>query len=46
MITMIRHRYRFGETLRFIVNAARADRVYVAPIILLLRMDKRIAVTF
>ncbi len=43
---MIRHGHGFGETLGLIVNAARTDRVDVAPVILLLRMHQRIAVTF
>ena len=46
MKAVIGHRHRLGETLRFIVNAARPDRVHVAPVIFLLRMDERIAVTF
>src|SRR5205807_4462925 len=32
---------RFGEPLCLVVNAARSDRVHVAPVIFLLRMDKR-----
>ena len=43
---MIRHRHRLGETLRLIVNAARPDRVHVAPVVFFLRMDERIAVAF
>ena len=43
---VIGHRHRFGETLGFIVNAARSDRVHVAPVIFLLRMNERIAVAF
>ncbi len=46
VIAVIGHRHRFGETLGFIVNAARADRVHVAPVIFLLRMDERVAVAF
>ena len=46
VIAVIGHRHRFGETFRFIVNAARPDRVHVAPVIFLLRMDERIAVAF
>ena len=46
MIAVIGHRHRFGETLRLIVNAARSDRVHVAPVIFLLRMHERIAVAF
>ena len=44
MIAMIRHGDRLGETLRFIVNTARPDRVDVAPVIFFLRMLERIAV--
>jgi hypothetical protein len=43
---MVCHRDRLGETFRFIVNAARADRVHVSPVILFLRMLERIAVNF
>ena len=46
VIAVVGHRHRFGETLRLIVNAARSDRVHVAPVIFLLRMDERIAVAF
>ena len=46
MVAMIRHCHRFGETLRFIINPTRPDRVDVAPVIFLLRMDQRVAVTF
>ena len=46
MVAMIRHRDRFGEALRLIINATRPDRVHVAPVIFLLRMDQRVAVTF
>ena len=41
---MIRHRHRFGEPLRFVVDAAGAHRVDVAPVGFLLRMFQRIAV--
>src|SRR5918992_4808762 len=44
MITMVRHRHRFGEALRFVVYAARTDRVDVTPILLALRPDQRIAI--
>ena len=46
MIAVIGHRHRLGETLGLVVNAARSDRVHVAPVIFLLRMDERIAVAF
>ena len=41
---VIRHRHRLGKTLGFVVDAARADGVHVAPVRLRLRMDQRIAV--
>ena len=44
VIAVIRHRHRFGEALRLVVHAARADRVHVAPVGLLLRVHQRIAV--
>ena len=44
MIAVIGHRHRFGEALRLVVDAARAHRVDVAPVGLLLRMLERIAV--
>ena len=44
VIAVVGHRHRFGETLRLVVNAARPDRVHVAPVIFLLRMHQRIAV--
>ncbi len=40
----VRHRHRFGEPLGFVVDAARPDRVDVAPVGFLLRMLERIAV--
>ena len=46
MIAVIRHGHRFGEPLRFVVNTARSDRVYVAPVVFRLRMNQRIAVAF
>ena len=46
VIAVVGHRHRLRETFRFIVNAARPDRVHVAPVIFLLRMDERIAVAF
>ena len=46
VIAVIGHRHGLGETLRFVVNAARSDRVDVAPVIFLLRMDERVAVAF
>ena len=35
---VVGHRHRFRETLRFIVAAARADRIHVAPVGLFLRV--------
>src|ERR1035438_6928232 len=43
-IAVISHHQRLGIPLGLVVNRAGADRVYVAPIILWLRMLKRIAV--
>ena len=43
---MIGHRHRFGETFGFVVDAARPDRVHVAPVIFRLRVNERIAVAF
>ena len=43
-IAAIGHRHRFGESLGFVVDAARPDRVDVAPVGFLLRMLERIAV--
>ena len=44
VVAVIGHRHRFGKALGFVVDAARADRVHVAPVGLLLRMLERIAV--
>ena len=44
VIAAIRHRHRFGKPLGFVVDAARANRVDVAPVGFLLRMLERIAV--
>jgi hypothetical protein len=44
LLVVVRHRERFGVTLRLVVDAARADRVHVAPVRLGLRMDLRVAV--
>jgi hypothetical protein len=43
---MVGHRHRFLEAFRLIVHAARADGVDVAPVFLVLRVDKRITVDF
>ena len=42
---MVGHGHCFGETLRFVVNAARPDRIDVAPVIFLLWMHQRIPVS-
>jgi hypothetical protein len=44
--TVVCHRHRLGKSLRFVVNTARPDRIYISPIILVLRVYQRIAVTF
>ena len=46
VIAVVGHGHGFGETLGFIVNAARADGVDIAPVGLGLRMFERVAVTF
>ena len=44
LLAVIRHRHRLGVTLRLVVDAARTDRVDVAPVRLGLRVDQRVAV--
>ena len=44
MEAVVGHRHGLGEALGLVVHAARADRVDVAPVVLALRMDERIAV--
>ena len=44
MVAVICHRDCFRESFRLVVNAARPDRVHIAPIIFLLRMLERIAI--
>ena len=46
VIAMIGHGHRLGETLGFVVDAARPDGIDVAPVFLGLRMDERVAVAF
>ena len=46
VIAVIGHGHRFSETLGLIVNSARPDRVHIAPVIFLLRMNQRIAIAF
>ncbi len=41
---VVGHRHRLGEALGLVVDAARADRIHVAPVALRLRMHERIAV--
>src|ERR1044071_3958666 len=43
---VIGHCHRLGESLCLVVNTARPDRVHIAPVIFLLRMDERIAIAF
>ena len=44
VVAVIGHGHRLGEALGFVVDAARADRVDVAPVGLFLRMLQRVAV--
>ena len=44
LLAVVRHRQRLGVALRLVVDAARADRVDVAPVGLGLRMHLRVAV--
>ena len=44
VVAVVGHRHRFGEALGLVVDAARADRVDVAPVGFLLRVLERIAV--
>ena len=44
VVAVVRHRDRFGKPLGFVVDAARADRIHVAPVGFLLRMVERVAV--
>src|SRR5579859_3147844 len=46
MISMISHSHGFRKSLGFIINAARADRIHVAPILLMLRRNFRVPITF
>ena len=38
MISMISHCYSFLETLCFVINTTWANRIYIAPVVLVLRM--------
>ena len=44
LLAVVGHRQRLGVALRLVVDAARADRVDVAPVLLGLGMDLRVAV--
>src|SRR3954453_14484050 len=44
LLTVVGHRQGLGVALRLVVDAARADRVHVAPVGLLLGVDLRVAV--
>src|SRR5947209_16454404 len=44
MVASISHGESLSEALRFVVNRARADRIHISPISLLLRVLERIAV--
>ena len=44
LLAVVRHRQRLRVALRLVVDAARADRVHVAPVALRLRMHVRVAV--
>jgi hypothetical protein len=46
VVTVVRHGHRLGIPLGFVVHATRSDRVYIAPVILPLRMHQWIAVAF
>ena len=46
VVAVIGHGHGFGVAFGFVVNAARADRIHVAPVTFGLRADLRIAVTF
>ena len=43
---MVGHRHRLAEAFGFIIDAARADRVDIAPIRFRLRVDQRVAIHF
>src|SRR6266487_3039306 len=44
LLPVVRHRHRLGVALRFVIDAARADRIDVPPVGFRLRMDLRVAV--
>src|SRR5580658_290966 len=46
VIAVIGHGHGLGKALRFVVNASRPDRIYMAPIFFVLRRDFGIAVAF
>ena len=45
MKTMVRHRHCLGKSLSLIINASRANWVYIPPVIFVLRMHQWISVT-
>src|SRR5215469_5298425 len=46
MKAVVGHRHRLGKSLCFVVDAPRSDRIDVTPIILILGVHQRVAVTF
>src|SRR5881409_1418518 len=46
VIAMVGHRHRLAEAFGFIIDAARTDRVDIAPIRFRLRVDQRVAIHF
>src|ERR1700730_2945170 len=45
MKTMVGHRHGLGKSLSLIINASWTNWVYITPVIFMLRMHKRIAIT-
>src|ERR1044072_6903546 len=46
VLTPIIEKKRFGPPLAFVIAAARADRIYIAPVVFSLGMNTRISVNF
>ena len=46
MESVVRHGHRLGKAFRLVVDPARSNRIYVPPIVLFLRMNKWIPITF
>ena len=44
VIAVVGHGHGFGEPFGFVVNSARANRVYIAPVAFGLRVNQRVAV--